>query len=225
MKGQVECSDDPERGIECTLFFLPQKEVDQKNAVRGKDPLSSLHAFCNFQCNLRFRAGFIFSLKTLLLFLSDSLSICLSLHICLYDCLFAVSLSVCLSVSLSVYLSVCLSICCLFMTKPASQGWCPGHSCSCPSVVCQSRDYKRARVAHLLLCNRSRSDHKQFQNYKQPKLKSPSEMKYKLKGPNQRCLPKKKVPKNLPNPTSRPLFSFFTQGKAREDRAHSYPWH
>ena len=60
MKEQVECSDDPERGIECTLFFLPQKEVDQKNAVRRKDPLSSLHAFCNFQCNLRFRAGFTF---------------------------------------------------------------------------------------------------------------------------------------------------------------------
>ena len=167
MKDQVECSDDPERRIECTLFFLPQKEVDQKNAVRRKDPLSSLHAFCNFQRNHRFRAGFIFSLKRFLLFLSDSLSICLSLHICLYDCHFAVSLRslclsvfICLSVSLSVCLSVCLSICCLFMTKPASQGWCPGHSCSCPSVVCQSRDYKRARVAHLLLCNRSRSDHK-----------------------------------------------------------------
>ena len=115
MKGQVECSDDPERGIECTLFFLPQKEVDQKNAVRGKDPLSSLHAFCNFQCNHRFRAGF-FLLKKLLLFLSDSLSICLSLHICLYDCLLAVFmsffLSVCMSLCLSVYLlSVYLSVC------------------------------------------------------------------------------------------------------------------
>ena len=114
-----------------------------------------------------------FLLKKLLLFLSDFLSICLSLHICLYDCLLAVFmsffLSVCMSLCLPVYLSVCLftvclsvclSLCCLFMTKPASQGWCPGHSCSCPSVVCQSRDYKRARVAHLLLCNRSRSDHK-----------------------------------------------------------------
>ena len=45
MKEQVECSDDPEMGIECTLFFLPQKEVDQKNAVRRKDPLSSLQRF------------------------------------------------------------------------------------------------------------------------------------------------------------------------------------
>ena len=48
MKGQVECSDDPERGIECTLFFLPQKEVDQKNAVGRKDPLSSLQSVLQF---------------------------------------------------------------------------------------------------------------------------------------------------------------------------------
>ena len=87
---------------------------------------------------------------SLFAYLSVWLSIC-SLFVCLF---------ICLSVYLSVCLSVCLSICCLFMTKPASQGWCPGHSCSCPSVVCQSRDYKRARVAHLLLCNRSRSHHK-----------------------------------------------------------------
>ena len=152
MKEQVECSDDPEMGIECTLFFLPQKEVDQKNAARGKRSTFIFARVLQFPMQSSFWSRLYFFVKKLLLFLSDSLSICLSLHICQYDCLFAVSLSVCLS--------VCLSICCLFMTKPASQGWCPGHSCSCPSVVCQSRDYKRARVAHLLLCNRSRSDHK-----------------------------------------------------------------
>lgn len=110
MKEQVECSDDPERGIECTLFFLPQKEVDQKNAARGKDPLSSLHAFCNFQCNHRFRAGFIFSLKNFCCF-------------CLIPCLYV---SLCISVSmtvylqslcLSVYLSVCLFAVCLWLNQ------------------------------------------------------------------------------------------------------------
>ena len=135
------------------FVLSPAERSRPEKCCQGKRSTFIFAAFCNFQCNHRFRAGFIFSfVKKLLLLLSDSLSKCLSLHICQYDCLFAVSLSVCLS--------VCLSICCLFMTKPASQGWCPGHSCSCPSVVCQSRDYKRARVAHLLLCNRSRSHHK-----------------------------------------------------------------
>ena len=128
----------------------------RKKSTRKMLPGEKIHfhlcSVLQFPMQSTFLSRLYFFVKKLLLFLSDSLSICLSLHICQYDCLFAVSLSVCLS--------VCLSICCLFLTKPASQGWCPGHSCSCPSVVCQSRDYKRARVAHLLLCNRSRSHHK-----------------------------------------------------------------
>ena len=114
------------------------------------------NAICVLEQPLFFRwnASFIFAsfpvYMPLFAYLSVWLSVC-GLFVCLF---------ICLPVYLSVCLSVCLSICCLFMTKPASQGWCPGHSCSCPSVVCQSRDYKRARVAHLLLCNRSRSDHK-----------------------------------------------------------------
>ena len=68
-------------------------------------------------------------------------------------------------------------------------------------------------------------------------------MKYKLKGPNKKCVPKKKSKwivfqnptKKSPNKNVIPIkksskphlsssFSFFTQGKAREDRALIYPW-
>ena len=134
------------------FVLSPAERSRPEKCCEGKRSTFIFARVLQFPMQSSFWSRLYFFVKKLLLFLSDSLSICLSLHICQYDCLFAVSLSVCLS--------VCLSICCLFMTKPASQGWCPGHSCSCPSVVCQSRDYKRARVAHLLLCNRSRSDHK-----------------------------------------------------------------
>ena len=121
MKEQVECSDDPEMGIECTLFFLPQKEVDQKNAARGKRSTFIFARVLQFPMQSSFWSRLYFFVKKLLLFLSDSLSICLSLHICQYDCLFAVSLSVCLSVCLSiclsVYLSVCLFAVCLWLNQ------------------------------------------------------------------------------------------------------------
>ena len=74
-----------------------------------------------FPMQSTFLSRLYFFVKKLLLFLSDSLSICLSLHICQYDCLFAVSLSVCLSVCLSiclsVYLSVCLFAVCLWLNQ------------------------------------------------------------------------------------------------------------
>ena len=77
--------------------------------------------------------------------LSVYLFVCLCLSICLLACWF-----VCLSISLSLFvcLSSCLLVClfvsvCLFVRFSRHQlepAW--SHSCSCPSVVCQSLDYK-----------------------------------------------------------------------------------
>ena len=67
--------------------------------------------------------------------LSSCLLVCLFVRVCLFVFLLA---------SLSVYLFVCLFFSvCLFVRFSRHQlepAW--SHSCSCPSVVCQSLDYK-----------------------------------------------------------------------------------
>ena len=112
----------PRDGNWVHFVLSPAERSRPEKCCEGKRSTFIFAAFCNFQCNHRFRAGFIFSfVKKLLLLLSDSLSICLSLHICQYDCLFAVSLSVylsvCLSLCLSVYLYACLFAVCLWLNQ------------------------------------------------------------------------------------------------------------
>ena len=100
----------PRDGNWVHFVLSPAERSRPEKCCQGKRSTFIFAAFCNFQCNLHFWAGFIFSLKNFCCF-------------CLIPCLYV---SLCISVSmtvylqslcLSVYLSVCLFAVCLWLNQ------------------------------------------------------------------------------------------------------------
>ena len=111
----------PRDGNWVHFVLSPAERSRPEKCCQGKRSTFIFARVLQFPMQSSFWSRLYFFVKKLLLFLSDSLSICLSLHICQYDCLFAVSLSVylsvCLSLCLSVYLYACLFAVCLWLNQ------------------------------------------------------------------------------------------------------------